>query len=401
LDLAIVIFIATYIVIAAGTLPYFRIDRTGAAIIGASLMVVSGVLSEREALQAVDFSTLIVLFGMMIVVADLRLSGFFTFVLLRMTRFVKTPRALLAWLIALSGLMSALFVNDTICIVFTPFVLIITDKARLDAKPYLLALCMASNIGSAATPTGNPQNIIIASASGIGYSTFLISMLPAVLLSLVICYAVLALQFRDRIDGSPLVLEGIPHHYHHVLVTKCIAVALAAMVMFVIGFPMDLVALGAGAFLLITRRIKPEKVYHLIDFRLLLLFVGLFIVIGGLGKSPQAATLLKQVGAAVQSSPALLAASSALLSNLISNVPAVLLFKSFLGGGASKGAWLLLAMSSTFAGNLTIVGSIANMIVVEGSSHQVKIGFMEYFRSGVWVTALSLLIGTLWLMILG
>jgi len=123
MDIALLIFITTYIVIAFGTLPYFRIDRTGAAIIGASLMVVAGVLSEHEALRAIDFRTLIILFGMMIVVADLRLSGFFTFVLLRMTRFVKTSRALLAWLIALTGVLSALFVNDTICIVFTPFVL--------------------------------------------------------------------------------------------------------------------------------------------------------------------------------------------------------------------------------------------------------------------------------------
>jgi len=397
-DLALVIFIATYIVIAIGTLPYFRIDRTGAAIIGASLMVVSGVLSEREALHAIDFRTLIILFGMMIVVADLRLSGFFTFVLLRMARFIKTSRALLAWLIVLSGVMSALFVNDTICIVFTPFVLILAEKARIDAKPYLLALCMASNIGSAATPTGNPQNIIIASASGISYSTFLVSMLPVVAVSLVICYAVLAVQYRDRINGSALSLEGIPHHYHHALVTKCIVVAFITMILFLMGYPMELVSLGAGAFLLITRRIKPEKVYQLIDFRLLLLFVGLFIVIAGLGKSPQASILLKQIGAAVQSSPVILAVSSALLSNVISNVPAVILFKSVFAEGVSKGTWLLLSMSSTFAGNLTIVGSIANIIVIEGSAHEVKISFFEYMKSGLWVTLLSLLAGTLWLM---
>jgi len=178
MDPASLIFLITYSVIAVGSLPYFRIDRTGAAIIGASAMVIGGVLTGHEALQAIDFKTLIILFGMMILVADLRLSGFFTMILQRVIPLVRTPGSLLAWIVILSGLLSALFVNDTICLVFTPFILALTRKAKLDPKPYLLALCMASNIGSAATITGNPQNIIIGSASGIPFSLFLVKMLP-------------------------------------------------------------------------------------------------------------------------------------------------------------------------------------------------------------------------------
>jgi len=215
--------------------------------------------------------------------------------------------------------------------------------------------------------------------------------------SLGICYAVLRSRYRAELSGEALTLEGLPHHYHHALVTKCLIVALVTMLLFLAGLPMELVALGAGAFLLITRRIKPEKVYRLIDFRLLLLFMGLFIVLVGLMKSPAASSHLHHLMRSVLSSPWLLALSSAALSNVISNVPAVLLFKPALIAASSQKLWLILALSSTFAGNLTIVGSIANIIVIEGAGHEVNISFTEYAKSGAVVTILTLAVGLLWL----
>ncbi len=397
MDKGLVIFFITYVVIAAGS-PYpFRIDRTGAAIIGASAMVLFGVVTKEEALSAIDYKTILILFGMMIIIADLRLSGFFTKFLENLIKKVKTPSALLGWLIAICGILSALFVNDTICLIFTPFVLALTRRAELEPKPYLLGLCMASNIGSAATLTGNPQNIIIGSYSHIGYTYFLLRMLVPVALGLLICYAVLGFIYRKSLTKRNITLVAASSRYHRDLAIKSLIVSAITVILFLKGLPMELVALGAGSFLLITRRVNPDKVYRLVDFRLLLLFIGLFIVIAGAEKSPTALYLIGRMKDALLASPFNLIISSAILSNIISNVPAVLLFKPLLLQTDSVKAWLLLSMSTTFAGNLTILGSIANIIVIEGSRPWVKIGFWDYMKPGILITLLTISAGALWL----
>jgi Na+/H+ antiporter NhaD/arsenite permease-like protein len=395
MDVAFVVFLLTYVLIALGQPPLFRIDRTGAAIIGASLMVILGVLTIQDAYDAIDYKTILILFGMMILIANLRLSGFFGIVLSFLSRNLRNPLVLFYALIFVSGLLSAFFVNDTVCLIFTPFILELTRRMNVNPKPYLLALAMSANIGSAATITGNPQNIIIGAASGISYSEFFVKLFPVSLICLVIAGLVIHFFYRNDIKNEIVEIKDIRYKYNKALVIKSSLMALLTVVLFFLNVPMHIVAIGVGAFLLITRRVKPEKVYSLVDFELLILFIGLFIVVRGFENSivfGEMVNYFKQV----VNTPLSLVVSSALLSNIVSNVPAVLIFKPIMGSlFNSQDAWLYLAMSSTFAGNLTILGSIANIIVIESASPKVKISFLEYLRIGVPVTILSILFGFL------
>lgn len=394
MDKIFIIFLSTYIVIALGQPPLFRIDRAGAAIIGASLMILTGSISELDAFMAIDYKTIIILFGMMIVVANLRLSGFFNIVMGFIIKKIKNPKTFLKWLIFLSGILSAFFVNDTVCLMFTPFLLSLCENLKLNPKPFLIALCMSSNIGSVATLTGNPQNIIIGSAGRLSYSSFFLKMLPVSFLGLVILYAILLYFYRRDLTHEISVETFFKVRYNRALTIKTLVVTSFVIMFFMIGLPMELVALGAGCFLLITRRIKPEKIYALIDFRLLVFFIGLFIIIKTLDFSALSKDLLENVGRKSISNLWFFTILSVILSNIVSNVPAVLIIKSFLNNG-SEMHWLILAMSSTLAGNLTILGSIANIIVIEGASNRVKITFWEYSKIGFFVTFLSVFLGTI------
>lgn len=394
MDKIFIIFLSTYIVIALGQPPLFRIDRAGAAIIGASLMILTGSISELDAFMAIDYKTIIILFGMMIVVANLRLSGFFNIVMGFIIKKIKNPKTFLKWLIFLSGILSAFFVNDTVCLMFTPFLLSLCENLKLNPKPFLIALCMSSNIGSVATLTGNPQNIIIGSAGRLSYSSFFLKMLPVSFLGFVILYAILLYFYGRDLTQEISVETFFKVRYNRALTIKTLVVTSFVILFFMIGLPMELVALGAGCFLLVTRRIKPEKVYALIDFRLLVFFIGLFIIIKSLEFSYLSKNILESVGSLSISNLWFLTVFSSVLSNIVSNVPAVLIIKSFLNNG-SEIHWLILAMSSTLAGNLTILGSIANIIVIEGASNRVKITFWEYSKIGFFVTFLSVFLGTI------
>lgn len=398
MDKALIIFLFTYVVIALGRPPLFRIDRAGAALIGASLMIVSGVIDIDAAYRAIDYRTIVILFSLMIVVANLRLSGLFPLASAFVVRRISSPTILLYAVVFMSGSLSALLINDTVCIAFTPLILAITLRLGLNPVPYLLALCMASNIGSVATITGNPQNIMIGSFSGISYARFAAKLLPVAVTGLVLCCVMIRIAYRgsfrvDRIVSAPLL-----YRVHRPLLIKSSVVSVIMLILFLAGVPMTSVAIGGASYLLITRRLNPEKVYNSIDWRLLVLFIGLFIVVAGVERSGLAKAALDSIGSRTVGHPIFLVSVSALLSNLVSNVPAVLLLKPVMATMPDpEKAWLLLAMSSTLAGNLTILGSIANIIVVEGARTRVKIGFAEYLKVGVPLTLATLLAGSLWL----
>ncbi|NAZ30768.1 MAG: anion transporter [Caldimicrobium sp.] len=395
MDIAFFIFLLTYILMALGQPPLFRIDRTGAAIIGASCMIIFDVLSVYEAYEAIDYKTILILFGMMILIANLRLSGFFNIILNFLANRIQSPIFLLYLLIFSSGILSAFFINDTICLIFTPFILDLTKRLKLNPKPYLLALCMSANIGSVATITGNPQNIIIGAASGIPYSTFFIKLFPVALVGLLICALLLQWFYKKELAVSVTKTPELRYRYNKPLVIKSSLLALLTVLLFFLNSPMEVVSIGVGSFLLITRRIKPEKVYNLINFRLLILFIGLFIVIKGFEKSAFFNEMVEAFRDFVKT-PLSLVFSCALLSNIVSNVPAVLIFKPLIVNWFNtENAWLYLALASTFAGNLTILGSVANIIVIEGASSRVKIGFLEYLKVGLPLTVLSLMAGVI------
>jgi Na+/H+ antiporter NhaD/arsenite permease-like protein len=396
---AILIFAITYLVLAIGRLPGFRIDRTGAAVIGASFMVGVNALSLDEAYRAINFDTIILLFGMMIVIANLQLSGFFALVAERVVEHAHRPLLLLIAIVSIAGVFSAFFVNDTMCLVLTPLVIEIAGTLRRNPVPYLLAVAMAANIGSVATITGNPQNMMIGSFSGIAYRDFLASLAPVAAVGLMLAVAMIFVSYRREFATAETVtVEKREIRVDRGLMWKSLSVALAMIVMFFSGWPVPKVAIVAGALLLITRRVQPENVYERIDWPLLVMFSGLFIVIAGIEKTSLETELAAFAGRIHLDNTFILSGISAVLSNIVSNVPAVLVFKPFVGHLADpRRAWLVLAMSSTLAGNLTVVGSVANLIVIHQAAGRVKIGFWEYFRVGAPLAVVTILIGAAWI----
>jgi Na+/H+ antiporter NhaD/arsenite permease-like protein len=400
--LAFGVFAGAYVGLSLGRLPPFRVDRTGVAIIGAVAMVVTGALDWDGAVASVDTSTLALLFGMMIVAAYLRLSGFFGLVTTWAIQRARTPVAVLAAVVAAAGVLSALFVNDVICLVLAPLVIDITRRLGLPPVPYLIALATAANVGSVATLTGNPQNMLVGSFSGISYRAFLLREAPVAVAGLVCVLAVIWLVYRKQLPPAlaPARAQLASHlSVHYPLMIKTMLAVGAMLVAFLAGVPIALVAIVGAAGTLLTRRVKPDKVYREVDWKLLVLFTGLFVLTGGVERAGLADAVLRSPLAAGLERPLLVTAVTALLSNVVSNVPAVLLFKPIVPSLADpQGTWLLVAMASTLAGNLTILGSVANLIVVEvARGAGLRIGFAEYCRVGVPLTLLTLLLG--WLLL--
>jgi Na+/H+ antiporter NhaD/arsenite permease-like protein len=320
-DLALIatvtIFIATYAVVALGKVPVYRIDRAGAALLGGSLMLAIGVLTPQEAYRAIDFDTITLLLGMMIV-ANLRVSGFFRLVTDWIATHVRRPFALLVAVVLASGTLSAFLVNDTICLVMTPLVLELVTAVRRNPIPYLLAVATASNIGSVATITGNPQNIIIASLSQIPYGVFAGRMAPIAAIGLLITVFLIALVHRGEFFTSErLEKVAMPTHHHGPLVVKTVIVMSAMIVLFFLGQPVAKVAIVGGAFLLFTRRVRPQKIYIDIDWPLLVMFVGLFVVVAGFEKMVLTPEINSAVGRLRLDNTGVLAGITALLSNVV------------------------------------------------------------------------------------
>ena len=395
---AFAIFAVSYVVFALGKLPGLKIDRPGMAIIGAVLMVAFGIVGADEALRFIDFSTLVLLFSMMVVVGCLHLSGFFDWITAEIVKRLK-PRHLLPTIIFITGILSAFFVNDIICLVMAPFALVTTRQMKLKPLPYLLAVATASNIGSVATITGNPQNMLIGSFSGLGYRYFLVHLGPVALIGLFVDWLLIAWIFgfehvapgSDRVPAAPVQIEVTD------LRKPAIVVALV-LAGFLGGVPPAMMAAIGAALMLITRTRNPRKVYDEVDWGLLVFFVGLFLIVGGAENAGLTHDLFAMASRFNLQNTAVFTAVTALLSNVVSNVPAVMVLKSLVPSfHDQRSGWLVLAMASTLAGNLTITGSVANLIVVERAKNEVHIGFWDYSRIGIPVTLLTLAIGWAWL----
>jgi Na+/H+ antiporter NhaD/arsenite permease-like protein len=398
---AAAIFVASYAALAIGKVPGLSIDRAGVALVGACLMVASGAIPLDDAYKAVDFDTITLLLGMMIVVANLRLSGFFALANAWVARRAHRPLVLLAAIVAVSGLFSAFLVNDAICLVLAPLVVDLTVGLRRNPLPYLLAVAMASNVGSTATITGNPQNIMIGSFSRIPYAAFAASLAPIALAGLVLTVMLLALLHRDEFRGTAHLEPRRPRvRANRPLVLRALAATALLVALFFAGQPPPKVAIIVGALLLLTRRVKSARVYAEIDWSLLLMFTGLFIIVAGAERVLLTPAIVQDVGRLHLASIPVLSAITAVLSNLVSNVPAVLVLKPFIAALPDQAtAWKVVAMASTLAGNFTVLGSIANLIVVEKAAQRgIVISFRDYFRAGAPLTILTILLGTLWLM---
>lgn len=385
----------TYVGLGLGYLPGLRMNRATIALVGAALLMALGVLDLQTAWQAIDYKTLVFLFGMMVVSANLAVAGFFQLSLDYLSRTVRSPLGLLVALTFGSGLLSALFLNDTIALILTPLVVGLTQTLQLNPIPYLLALAGATNLGSVATLSGNPQNILIGSFSGISYLAFAQALTPLALVSLVMQVGLLAWLYPMVRSTQPFTQDKEPslprYRILRPLLLKSLLITAGLLVAFLIGVPTAEATLIAAGLLLVTRRIKPDRILRQVDWDLLLMFSGLFILTAGVQKLNS----LEGVAHLTQT-PLSLLGVTALLSNLVSNVPAVLLLHQLLPQPDTQ-TWLLLAAGSTLAGNLTLLGSVANLIVAEAAARQgYSLGFWEHLRFGLPLTLLTLGLTWLW-----
>jgi len=397
--LAGLILCGVLVIFTLGKSPVFRIDRAGASIIGAIALIAFGVLSFDDAVKYVDFKTIVILFSMMIIVANLKLAGFFELLGNVVLQKVSTKKGLLFAVIVSSGVMSAIAINDIVCLLFTPVVLMICRKGQCNPLPHLLGLATASNIGSAATLLGNPQNILIASLSGLSFASYSLTAVPIAVLGLAANYFIILSVYGNNlqgcIDNASASEESLFHPY---LIRKSLIVLFCVLSAYMLGFELVLAAGLGAAFLLITRRVNPNKVYTSVDFNLLVMFTGLFVIVGGVEKSGLMTYVMEFLPQNQINTIGFFAFLTLVLSNIVSNVPAVLLLKFFVPAADAAAWWKALALFSTLAGNLTITGSIANLIVVEIAKRQgVVMAPREYIKVGLPLTLITTVFGIVWL----
>lgn len=396
-----IIIVLIYICIAIGFIPRLRSNRTTIAVIGVGLLLVFRQITFSQIGGFLDLGTIILLFSMMVINANLRLAGFFKVTGAALLHLTRKPRVFLAIEILIVGLLSALFLNDTICLIMTPFILEIVIAIDRNPIPYLIALATAANIGSVATLTGNPQNMIIGVASGISYTHFSAALIPIALLSLCVIWCVLVLIYRQEFNKKNYfkILPTQTIRIYKPLLIKTSIVIVALLIAFIIGVPVALAAFIAACVLLLTGRVKPENIFASFDWELLVFFSALFIITGTLETNGVSQKLMAVTTISGHESVLNLTLITSVLSNLVSNVPAVLLLKPLVLAMAKPVAgWLTLAAASTLAGNFTLLGSVANLIVVESAKkRRINLGFWEYTRSGMIITLITLTISTIWL----
>ena len=404
---AIVIFSFTYLLISGRRLKVLPLNRPAAALLGTVLMVVCGVLTPEQAYRAVDYNTLVLLLGMSLLSAYLYLAGFFDWMADRVLKAARTPQRLLFLLILASGTLSALLVNDTVCFMFTPLVVAVVVRGKLPLLPYLLALAMSANIGSVCTLVGNPQNMIIGQLSKLPFARFSVSLAPAAAAGLAIQYAVLSFGFRDLLRNASIQAGEAPARP---LDRRLLAITFGTLALvflgFVSGLDLSWTALAGAVLVMVLARRDTHEVLKLVDWHLLLFFAALFIVVEGLnstGFPDQIYSRLRGVfGETAMAQAWNLAWFTALGSNIFSNVPFVLVAGKWIPGFTQPELmWKVMALATTFAGNLTILGSVANIIVVESARGYVEVSFWDYARFGIPVTILTTATGMVILLLLG
>jgi len=390
----IFIFAATYLLIAVQRLPFVHLNRPAASLVGAVAMVVFGVLPLRDAYAAIDFDVLVFLLGLMLIVGYLEVGKFFEWAAEWILRRALTPALLLLAVVAGGGLLSALFVNDTVCLVVTPVMLAALGPLRVRPHPYLIGLAMGANVGSVVSVTGNPQNMLVGIWSGATFGSFLAHMLPVGLGGLAITYGCLYWAYRAELrEPFREPLAAVPVALDRPLVAKGLLLFGAAVLGWLAGGSLPLVAIAAGAAMVMVAQRDPAYAIDRVEWSLLLFFASLFVVMRGLEQTGAVAWIDAQALALVGPGSAWRAAAAVsgamvVLSNLISNVPAVILWRTTVPALPHPDvAWRIVAMSSTFAGNLLLIGSMANLIVAERAEQRgVRIAFGEYARIGVPVT---------------
>lgn len=408
MDLTVAVFLLVYLAMGLGHLPGFKVDRTGAAVVGALVLIAAGRITPDAAWAAIDYRTIGLLFGLMVVSAAFVVSGFYASAAAKVASRDAPPPVLLGLIVAVGGALSAVLTNDVVVVAMTPLLVSITLARGLNPTPFLLGFCFAANAGSAGTLIGSPQNMIAAEALHLSFTGFLrLALVPAVL-SLPIVWGVVALLYRGRwtLAGAPRAGPADPAPGpDRVETLKAAVVTLAVVLAFVFtDWNRDLVALGAAAVLLVNRQVASGDLLGNIDGNLILLLMGLFVVNAALAATGLPQLLLADLRAVGLdlSSPLTLYGVVAALSNVVGNNPAVMLLAPFLERATDAPALgAAIALGTGFSSNLVVFGSLAGIIVVEQAAHHgVRIGLGEFCRAGIPVSLACLALGAAWIAVL-
>jgi Na+/H+ antiporter NhaD/arsenite permease-like protein len=408
LILATAVFLVTYVLISLRTIRRFPIERPAVAMLGGALMLVFGVLSPAQALLAINVNVILLLVGMMVVVAGLEVSGFFDLLSSRVALRAKSQFSFLAGLMIATAALSALVLNDAIALIITPIVVRSSRALKVKPVPYLVAVAIAANIGSVSTEVGNPQNAFIAIRSGIPFLTFTAYLLPVAVACLLVSILGVWLAFRRDLV-APIAREAalpvVPVQKRGLIFTLGVTAAISGAFL---ASPspewLPFVALVGGSlvlfFLPFLATTTPRAMIAKVDWSIILFFIGLFIVLEGVRVSGLSAAIQGGFTSALggrSGGLVWLVGLSSLLSNLISNVPAVLLLAEVVPQGSTQ-LWLALAASSTLAGNATILGAACNVIVVQVASREgVSVSMKDFMKAGLPVTLVTLLLSTVML----
>ncbi len=395
---ALIIFIITYTGIIFTRLPWLNIDRPSAAFFGAVSMLLFGVMTFEEAVYAIDFNTITLLLGMMIIIASLQADGLFNYLTEKSINLAKNQRRLLTYIVFLTGIASAFLVNDAVVLMFTPIIILICRSSKLNPLPYLIAEILASNVGSVMTITGNPQNMLIGINSGISYGSFILYLLPVSVVGLFIIIYFVRLFFKSEFNVvRPINQPDEKWSYRFDSLRFSVPIFLGVIIAFFFGKILNLsisvIALSGASLVMIFGHIKPRRIIDKVDWVLILFFSSLFIVIKVIEKVGLLDGLL-QYAQVNRGFDGILSVHllSLIGSQVVSNVPFTILMIPFFKLAASKALWMALASSSTLAGNATIVGAIANLIVIESARKSgIKIKFWDFLKPALPLTLITML----------
>lgn len=403
---ALIIFIITYIGIIFTRLPWVNVDRPSAAFFGAVAMLVFGVVTFEESISAIDFNTIYLLLGMMILISALQLDGFFSFIAVKTLKYSHSRFRLLQLIVFITGISSAFLVNDAVVLLFTPVIITICRRVELDPIPYLIAEILASNAGSVMTMTGNPQNMLIGINSGLSYGEFLLRLAPVALLSLLVIIIVIRILWRDHFsDRSPLKRHTDEFSYSLKSMRFSVPLFFVVVIAFffgkILGLSIPVIALAGGALVLLSGKHRPSEIIRNVDWVLLLFFASLFVVVYGVEHHG----VLSSIMPTDQLYPnfmglTIVHLSSLVMSQIVSNVPFTMLMLPLMRISADPILWLGLASASTLAGNATIMGAMANLIVLESAERAgVIITFKRFLLPGLLVTLITFILSFVVLLI--
>lgn len=402
--LTILIFLIIYIFISIQRFPFIKIDRPAGVFTGVTLLILFGVITLEEGYSYIDFNVITFLLGMMIMVSYLQKSGFFSLAASITVKNCNNPKTLLIGTIISSAILSALFVNDTVCLLITPIIISAVQMLKINPMPYLSAVAISSNIGSGLTVTGNPQNMYIGIKTGISFIDFSIIASIPVLLSLVATYFVIKVIYsKDLKYFSSIPQFKTFDEIDKKLMIKSLLSLFVTMILFISGVSYPFAALIGATLIILLAGIRPANVFKNIDWPILLFFAGLFITMGAFEKMGYISSLIDKSSEFMENgslySLSIFSSIALLISNAVSNVPAVILMLPVVENSINDA--LLLSLISTFAGNLTLVGSVANLIVAErAESCKINYSFVEHLKTGVPITIISCIISIIYIYLL-